>query len=96
LTNLSANLGIADMIVIAFLFLLQPGEYTGTHWDTTPFRFADVQLFAGLQRLDLHTAMEEATRGHLRQPYLHHPKKMVFVAKSLASVDLAKPTSTQS
>jgi hypothetical protein len=63
LTNLSANLAIVDMIVIAFFFLLRRGEYTGTHCDTTPFRFADVQLFAGLQRLDLPTAMEAALRG---------------------------------
>ncbi len=29
---------IADMIVLAFFFLLRPGEYTGTPSDTTPFR----------------------------------------------------------
>jgi hypothetical protein len=44
---------IADMIVIAFFYLLRPGEYTGTPSDNTPFRLADVQLFIGNRRLDL-------------------------------------------
>lgn len=47
---------VADMIVIAFFFLLRPGEYTGTANDDTPFRLTDVQLFLGPRRLDLLTA----------------------------------------
>lgn len=35
---------VADMIAIAFFFLLRPGEYTGTKSETTPFRLQDVQL----------------------------------------------------
>ena len=46
---------IADMIVVAFFFLLRPGEYTGTTNDDTPFRLQDIQLFLGQQRLDLLT-----------------------------------------
>jgi hypothetical protein len=49
----SGNLAIADMIALAFFFLLRPGEYTATPSDTTPFRYTDVQLFIGQRRLDL-------------------------------------------
>ena len=28
---------VADMIIIAFFFLLFPGEYTGTKYDSSPF-----------------------------------------------------------
>jgi hypothetical protein len=38
------------MIVLAFFFLLRPGEYTGTPSDTTPFTLQDVQLWIGHQR----------------------------------------------
>ena len=54
--------GIADMIFLAFFFLLRPGEYTDSASDTTPFRFADVQLFHGPRRLDLTTASEDEIR----------------------------------
>ena len=42
---------VADMILIAFFFLLRPGEYTGSNNDDTPFRLADVQLFINRRRL---------------------------------------------
>jgi hypothetical protein len=41
------------MIIIAFFFLLRHGEYTDSNQESTPFRFSDVQLFIGQQRLDL-------------------------------------------
>ena len=41
------------MIILAFFFLLRPGEYTDTPSDSTPFRFEDVQLFIGNTRLDI-------------------------------------------
>ncbi len=44
---------VADMIIIAFFFLLRPGEYTDSNQESTPFRFCDVQLFIGQRRLDL-------------------------------------------
>jgi len=47
-----ANQATADMIVLAFFFLLRPGEYTAMKSDTTPFRMQDVQLFVGGHRLD--------------------------------------------
>ena len=57
----TANLylqAVAQMIAIAFFFLLRPGEYTGTKSESTPFTLADVQLFQGPVRLDLHTASD--------------------------------------
>ena len=48
----------ADMIIIAFFFLLRPGEYTDSKSDTTPFTLGDVQLFVGPRRLNLATASD--------------------------------------
>ena len=50
--------GLADMIGLAFFFLLRPGEYTDSASDTSPFQFRDVQLFRGPTRLDLSSASE--------------------------------------
>ena len=47
------------MIVLAFFFLLRPGEYTATKSDTTPFRLCDVRLSVGSQYLDIFTATPE-------------------------------------
>jgi hypothetical protein len=44
----------ADMIVLAFFFLLRPGEYTDNNKD--PFRLQNVQLFIGPTRIDLQSA----------------------------------------
>lgn len=43
----------ADMIIIAFFYLLRPGEYTDSPSDTTPFSLGDVQLMLGSTRIDL-------------------------------------------
>lgn len=48
--------GTANMIGLAFFFLLQPGEYTDSPSDTSPFWFLDVQMWIGQQRLNLCTA----------------------------------------
>ena len=37
----------SDMIIIAFFFLLRPGEYTDTPSESTPFRLCDSQVFVG-------------------------------------------------
>lgn len=58
LGNQTVNLAVADMIALAFFFLLRPGEYTGTSSETTPFAFQDVALFHGMRRLDLHSATD--------------------------------------
>ena len=46
----------ADMIALAFFFLLRPGEYTSTSASSTPFCFQDAQLYIGSQRLCKNTA----------------------------------------
>ena len=51
-------MGIADMICIAFFFLLRPGEYAISTSESTPFEFKDVQLFQGHLRLPLDTATQ--------------------------------------
>ncbi len=48
------------MIIIAFFFLLRPGEYTDN--DGNPFHFEDAQLFIGDTRLPLMTAPESELR----------------------------------
>ena len=48
----------ADMIIIAFFFLLRPGEYTDAPSDTSPFTLGDVQLAIGDRRLPLDTATD--------------------------------------
>ena len=50
----------ADMIIMAFFFLLRPGEYTDNN--KTPFRLDDVQLFIGDTRIHLLTAPIEQLR----------------------------------
>jgi hypothetical protein len=53
------NQAIADMICLAFFFLLRPGEYTGTSSETQPFTFQDVSFYLGDLRLDKATATVE-------------------------------------
>ena len=47
------SIAIADMIIVAFFFLLRPGEYTASPSDTQPFDFQSVQLFVGHRSLNL-------------------------------------------
>jgi len=54
---------IADMITIAFYFLLRPGEYTGSSSGAHPFRLADVQLFSQGRRLSLALATDDTIRS---------------------------------
>ena len=49
---------IADMIGLAFFFLLRPGEYANSPSDSSPFELRDVQLFRGQQRLNLAVASD--------------------------------------
>jgi hypothetical protein len=46
------------MIVLAFFFLLRPGEYTATKSDTSPFRLCDVRLKVGDRYLNRTTATD--------------------------------------
>lgn len=47
---------LADVITVAFYFLLRPGEYTGTSHDDQPFQIQDVHLHLGERRLDTFAA----------------------------------------
>ena len=51
-------LATADMITLAFFFLLRPGEYTDSPSDTKPFHLQDAQIFVGPQRLNIATATD--------------------------------------
>ena len=44
------------MIITDFFFLLRPGEYTGTKYDSSPFCLSDVTLSVGRTVLDTATA----------------------------------------
>jgi hypothetical protein len=57
-SNTALNMGIADMIVIAFFFLLRPGEYAISQSESTPFELKDIQFFRGQLRLDINIATE--------------------------------------
>ena len=46
------------MIIIAFFFLLRPGEYIGTKFDSTPFRLSDVTFSVSHTVFDTTTATE--------------------------------------
>jgi hypothetical protein len=52
------ELAIANMITIALLFLLCPGEFTGTSSDDAPFRLQDVGLYIGPRKLDVTRASD--------------------------------------
>ena len=38
---------VCDMIIVAYFFLLRPGEYTGAKSDSTPFRMCDITFSCG-------------------------------------------------
>ena len=52
------TIAVSDMIILAFFFLLRPGEYTDSPSDTTPFCLQDIQLFVGDRCLNLTTASD--------------------------------------
>jgi hypothetical protein len=54
---------IEVMIAIACLFLLGPGEYTGTVSDDAAFKLHDVGLYIQGRKLDLFTAEEEEVKS---------------------------------
>ena len=49
---------VADMIIIAFFFLIQPGEYTGTKPDSAQFRLSDVTFSVDRTVFDTATATD--------------------------------------
>ena len=57
-SNCAVAQATSDMIILAFFFLLRPGEYTDSASDTQPFDLKAVQLFLGHHRLSLTTATD--------------------------------------
>ena len=49
---------VAEMIIIDFLFLLWPGEYTGTKSDSTLFCLSDVTFSVGRMVFYISTTMD--------------------------------------
>ena len=74
-----------DMIILAYFFLLQPGEYTDNDGDTDkhPFLLEDVQLFIGDTRLNLMTDLTLASSKPDLHPSLSPLRKMGCKGKSL-------------
>jgi hypothetical protein len=56
LAGTPAALACADMMCLAFFFLLRPGEYTGTVTSSQPFQLQDVRFFLGTLSLSSSTA----------------------------------------
>jgi hypothetical protein len=59
----AVNQALADMLCLAFFFLLRPGEYTGTKSDTQPFQLRDVKFFLGNLPLPPATAPPDQLLG---------------------------------
>ena len=55
---LESDMSMADMVCIAFFFLLRPGEYTGITTDNQAFTLNDVYLYLGKRKLSLATAID--------------------------------------
>ena len=49
---------VADMIILAFFFILRAGEYKGTKYDSTPFCLSDVTFSVGRAFFDTATATD--------------------------------------
>ena len=63
LIPLESDMSMADIICIAFFFLLCPGEYSGTTDNDADFSFNDVYLYLGKRKLSLATATDTELRA---------------------------------
>jgi hypothetical protein len=50
---------IADMVSIAFFFLMRPGEYTAPTGENTPFTLVDIQFYVGVRRVTASVASDD-------------------------------------
>ena len=57
------SLVAANMIWLAFFFLLRPREYTGSGRDAHPFSMKDASLWAGSQPVNCRTATDDELRA---------------------------------
>jgi hypothetical protein len=75
-THPEEEMAIANMITIAFFFLLRPGEYTGTLSDDAAFKMQDVGLYIQDCKLDLFYGEHHQSQiSHLHILHLYHPEK---------------------
>jgi hypothetical protein len=74
-TRSEEEIVIADMIAIAFFFLLCPGEYTGTVSDDSIFKLQDVSLYIQGRKLDLFTASEAEIKSATSASYTFTTQK---------------------
>jgi hypothetical protein len=55
----SDSLAIADMVSIAFFFLMRPGECTAPSGENTPFCLVDLQFYVGVRLISACVATDE-------------------------------------
>ena len=53
------SLAIADMVSIAFFFLMRPGEYTAPTGENSPFKLVDIQFYIGARRVSASVATND-------------------------------------
>jgi hypothetical protein len=53
------SLAVADLVIIAFFFLMRPGEYTAPTGENTPFTLANIQFFVGARRVQAGVATDD-------------------------------------
>jgi hypothetical protein len=68
-------MAIADMITIAFFFLLRPGEYTGALSDDAAFKLQDVGLYIHGCKLDLFAANDAEVKSATSVSYIFTTQK---------------------
>jgi hypothetical protein len=64
-----AEMVIADMIVVAFFFLLRPGEYTGTLSDDAALKNEEVSLYVQGRKLDFALASDAEIKASTSASY---------------------------
>jgi hypothetical protein len=74
-TRLDDEMAIADMITIAFFFLLRPGEYTGKLSDDAAFKLQDVGLYIHGCKLDLFAANDAEVKSATSVSYIFTTQK---------------------
>ena len=82
----SANLVLkrtANMIILAFFFLLCPGKYTESPIDTQPLNYLSVQLFLCGRHLNLTTASDAQLHCATFASLTFDLQKMVLEEKAL-------------
>jgi hypothetical protein len=68
-TRSDEDMAIADMITIAFFFLLRPGKYTGTLSDNTTFKMQDMGVYIQGCKLDLFSANDAKIKSATSASY---------------------------